>query len=122
MPPSTRTLDALTAIRASIGVANYLTPGLVSWTLGFGSRPPTELRYVCRIWAARNLAFAAATRVSEGEARRGWLRANVAIDVLDALSGLGLVHRRGRLVPEAPVAVLLPAAAAGLGLSALRSC
>jgi len=112
-------LAALTAIRASIGVTTWFTPEVVALLLGFRRPVRPELRYVARIWGARNMAFAAATATVEDDARRSWLAANVAIDVIDLAAGALLLraHRAGPV--GAASALGLPAVAAGLGLAAI---
>jgi hypothetical protein len=116
-----RPLDALTALRAAIGLATYLTPGAVTRLLDFRRPAGADVRYVCRIWGARNLTLAVATRTAPPSARRGWLAANVAIDLVDLASGLRFVrHRRpGRLARL--TATVPPAVAAGCGIAARRA-
>lgn len=112
-------LDALTAIRGSIGLATLFAPRLVTWSIASPRAPREELRYVMRIWAARNLAFAVATRAAPSDAALGsWLRANVAIDVLDLASGVVYARRVRPGVRGAAFATLPPALAAGLGVAA----
>jgi hypothetical protein len=105
-------LDALTAVRGSIGLAALFAPRVVTWSLGFARPPSGELRYVLRIWGARNLAFAVATRV----APRSWLPANVAIDAADLVSGVAYARRARPGVRGVAVATVPPLVAAGLGV------
>ncbi|HEX8646440.1 MAG TPA: hypothetical protein VF715_06035 [Thermoleophilaceae bacterium] len=109
-------LDALTAIRGSIGVAALFAPRVVAWSLGVRGGPGEELRYVMRIWGARNVVFALATPRDPGS----WLPGNVAIDLLDLASGVVYARRTRPGVRGVAVATVPPLVAAALGTAAAR--
>ena len=115
-------LDALSAIRGLIGLGALFAPRLVTWSLGFRRPPGTELRYVMKIWGVRNVVFEVAARSAPpGPARASWLRASVAIDLLDLLVGLVFVRRARPGARTATAATLPPAVAAGLGVASYRA-
>ena len=113
-------LHFLLAIRGSIGLANLLAPQLVARMLGFRSPDARELHYVMRIWAARNLALTGGTWRAAGDARRTWLAANVAVDLLDVASGARFHAGSQRGAFSRALSALPPVAAAALGAAAAR--
>src|SRR4051794_91959 len=117
----TLALDVLTALRARIGAGAYPTPAIVWRLLGFRGGARDELRYVSRIWGARNLALAAATRAAPPGRRGGWLAVNVAIDLADVASGCAYVRRRRPGALSGVTAIAPAAVAATLGVTPARA-
>jgi hypothetical protein len=112
-------LNALVAERFAIGAGAWLAPRLSGRLFGFDPDSGGELPYLSRLFAVRDLALGTGALMSEGDARRTWLRIGVACDVADTAAGLiGLV--RGELSPLTTVLVTAAAVTAtGLGIVAL---
>ena len=77
---------ALAALRAFAGVGIWVAPGLTARLFGF--EPDRGRFYVGRLAGSRQVALAAGTALSNGDARRVWLRLGLSCDVLDTLAAV----------------------------------
>jgi hypothetical protein len=78
---SVKAVNALVVYRAFAGVSIWVAPGLTARFFGF--KPDRGQFYVGRLAGSRQVALAAGTLLSDGEARRLWLRLGLICDVLD---------------------------------------
>jgi hypothetical protein len=112
-------LNALVAERFAIGAGAWLAPRLSGRLFGFDPDSGGELPYLSRLFAVRDLALGTGALMSEGDARRTWLRIGIACDAADVGAGL-IGGSRGQLSPFTTVLVTAAAvAAAGFGVAAL---
>ena len=119
MPPSTA-ITALAGMRVSIGAGAWATPRVAGRLFGLDPDGNPQLPYLGRLFGVRELALAAGTLSTEGEARRRWLQLGVICDVADAAAAL-LARRRGYVGPVTTVLLTVPAVgAAALGVVALQ--
>ncbi|HET6633453.1 MAG TPA: hypothetical protein VFH77_00345 [Streptomyces sp.] len=105
----------LCALR-SVGGAAFVAPA--AGTRTFGIEDDAEGTYLVRLFAARNLAFAAGVLASRGRARRLWYQAGIACDALDTAAGL-LGLRAGKKPSSAAVDTGAALAATLLGVAGL---
>jgi hypothetical protein len=117
MPSSS--IPALSGLRAAVGVGAWATPNVSARLFGLDPGNNPQASYVGRLFGARDLALAAGTLTTEGEARRRWIQLGVACDLADAAAGY-IAGRTGVLPKPAAVMVTgVALIAAGLGASAL---
>jgi hypothetical protein len=117
MPASS--IPALSGLRAVVGVGAWATPN-VSGRL-FGLDPVSNPQAVGRLFGARDLALAAGTLTTEGEARRRWVQLGLACDLADAAAGY-IAGRTGVLPKPAAIMVTgVALLAAGMGAAALAA-
>jgi len=105
----------LCTLRA-VGGAAFIAPGIGART--FGIPDDAEETYLVRLFAARNVAFAAGLLASSGRARRLWYQAGIACDVLDVAAGL-LGFRAGKERSAAIVDTTASLIATALGVAGL---
>jgi hypothetical protein len=89
----------LSTLRA-VGGAAFLAPTVGTKT--FGITDDAEGAYLVRLFAARNIAFAAGVLLSKGNSRRLWYQAGVICDALDVAAGL-IGFREGKKRSSAAV-------------------
>lgn len=89
----------LSTLRA-VGGAAFLVPA--AGTKTFGIADDAEGAYLVRLFAARNIAFAAGVLLSKGRARRLWYQAGIICDALDTAAGL-IGYREGKKPSSAAV-------------------
>jgi hypothetical protein len=85
MPASS--IPALSGLRAVVGVGAWATPNVSGRLFGLDPVGNPQASYVGRLFGARDLALAAGTLTSEGEARRRWIQMGLACDLADAAAG-----------------------------------
>ncbi len=107
---------ALLCALRSIGGAAFVAPALGART--FGIPDDAEGTYLVRLFAARNVAFAAGLLASTGRGRQLWYRAGIACDVLDVAAGL-LGLRAGKPRSSAIVDTSASLVATALGVAGL---
>ncbi|HEX2232287.1 MAG TPA: hypothetical protein VHG69_02865 [Thermoleophilaceae bacterium] len=111
-------LRGLVAIRGAIGLSCWFAPEVVASMLQLRTPLNEEVRYVCRIWGARNITLAAGTAAAEGSSRRALLEINIAIDLVDLVAGALFVRARRPGMLGYATSTLPAAAAAALGIAA----
>jgi hypothetical protein len=79
-------INALVAYRAFAGTAIWVAPGLTARVFRFES--DRGRYYLGRLAGSRQVALAAGTALSKGDAQRLWLRLGLACDVLDTLAAV----------------------------------
>jgi hypothetical protein len=79
-----KVVHALVAYRAFAGVGIWVAPGITARLFGF-ERDRSQF-YVGRLAGSRQVALAAGTAITDGEARGLWLRLGLSCDVLDTLA------------------------------------
>jgi hypothetical protein len=108
------------AIRAAVGAASWIAPGLVGRTFGMRTEENPQAPYLGRLFGARDVALAYGTLTTSGEEQNRWLIAGLGCDAADAAAGI-VAWRAGYLSTFS--SVLVTAAAlngVALGLVALR--
>ncbi|TMM06072.1 MAG: hypothetical protein E6G10_01250 [Actinobacteria bacterium] len=112
-------VSLISGLRASIGAGAWLAPNLTGRLFGLDPDGNPQSSYLARLFAIRDLALAAGTLGSEGDARRRWLQLGLACDLADAAAAY-LAGRDGTLPKPAAVMTGGTAlAAAGMGVAAL---
>jgi hypothetical protein len=110
----------ISAVRAVVGAAAWLAPRPSAKLFGLDSDANPQAPYLGRLFGARDVALAAGTLTTAGEAQDRWLVAGLGCDVADAAAGIA-AWRAGYLSTLS--SVLVTAAALNgvvLGLVALR--
>jgi hypothetical protein len=108
------------AVRAVVGAAAWIAPRPSGKLFGLDPDANPQSPYLGRLFGARDVALAAGTLGTEGEAQDRWVMAGLGCDIADAAAGLA-AWRAGYLSPLS--GVLVTAAALNgvvLGLVALR--
>jgi hypothetical protein len=107
-------------VRAVVGAAAWIAPRPSGRLFGLDTGANPQAPYLGRLFGARDVALAAGTLTTTGEAQDLWVKAGLGCDVADAAAGLA-AWRGGYLSPLS--GVLVTAAALNgvvLGLVALR--
>ena len=110
----------ISVVRAVVGAAAWIAPRPSGRLFGLDSGANPQAPYLGRLFGARDVALAAGTLTTEGEAQDRWLMAGLGCDVADAAAGVA-AWRAGYLSTLS--SVLVTAAALNgvvLGLVALR--
>ena len=110
----------ISVVRAAVGAGAWIAPRVSGRLFGLDSGANPQAPYLGRLFGARDVALAAGTLTTEGEAQDRWLMAGLGCDVADAAAGLA-AWRAGYLSTLS--SVLVTAAALNgvvLGLVALR--
>ena len=110
----------ISAVRAVVGAAAWIAPRPSGKLFGLDSNANPQAPYLGRLFGVRDVALAAGTLGSEGEAQDRWLRAGLGCDIADAAAGIA-AWRAGYLSTFS--SVLVTAAALNgvvLGVVALR--
>src|SRR5439155_23228613 len=89
-------VSLISGLRASIGVGAWLAPNLTGRAFGLDPDGNPQASYLARLFAIRDLALAAGTLGSEGDARRRWIQLGLACDLADAAAAY-LAGRDGTL-------------------------
>jgi hypothetical protein len=110
----------ISAVRAVVGAVSWIAPGAAGRLFGMNVGDNPQAPYLGRLFGARDVALAAGTLSTTGEAQDLWLKAGLGCDLADAAAGLA-GWRAGYLSPLSGVLVT-GAALNGvvLGLVALR--
>jgi hypothetical protein len=110
----------INVVRAVVGAAAWIAPRPSGKLFGLDSNSNPQAPYLGRLFGVRDVALAAGTLGSEGEAQDRWLRAGIGCDIADAAAGIA-AWRAGYLSTFS--SVLVTAAAlngVALGVVALR--
>jgi hypothetical protein len=119
MPASS--IPALSGLRAVVGVGAWATPNVSGRLFGLDPVSNPQASYVGRLFGARDLALAAGTLTTEGEARRRWIQMGLACDLADAAAGY-IAGRTGVLPKPAAIMVTgVALLAAGMSAAALAA-
>src|SRR4051794_4389537 len=112
-------VQMISGLRAWIGSSAWLAPNLTGKLFGLDPSRNPQSAFMARLFGVRDLALAAGTLGSEGNARTQWLRLGVACDLADA--GAAYLAGRNGTVPRhaAILAGGTALAAAGMGVAAL---
>lgn len=103
--------------RVALGAVALLAPGLAARVMGAGGGKDAGRDLVTRIFASREIALGAGYLLSDGRGRTLWARLGVAVDSLDAVSGL---KSRKAGVPLWASAGFSAIAAGAVGLGAAK--
>ncbi|KAA1415824.1 DUF4267 domain-containing protein [Nocardioides humilatus] len=105
--------------RIAIGVSSIASPQLTAKVFGVSPEANPHMGYFTRMFGVREIALGALTLMAKGEVRRTMLKAGIAVDSGDAITGaIGLARQD---VPKFAGATLTIVAlgAAGSGAAAL---
>lgn len=112
-------VQMISGLRAQIGASAWLAPNLTGKLFGLDPASNPQSAFLGRLFGARDIALAAGTLGSSGEARSQWLRLGLACDLADAAAAY-LAGRNGTVPKHAAIMAGGTAiAAVGLGLAAL---
>jgi hypothetical protein len=110
----------LAVLRIAVGAGAWLTPNLAAKAFGMDPEGNPQASYMGRLFGIRDVALAAGTLNSTGEARNLWLRLGLVCDAGDALAAV-IAGRNGTLPKASAALVFAPAiAAVAAGAIALR--
>ena len=113
-------LKQISAVRAVVGAVAWIAPRPSGRLFGLDPDSNPQAPYLGRLFGARDVALAAGTLSTAGEAQDMWVKAGLGCDLADAAAGLA-AWRAGYL---STLSGLLVTAAAlngvALGLVALR--
>ena len=113
-------VQMLAGLRAQIGTSAWLAPNLTGKLFGLDPASNPQAAFLARLFGVRDLALAAGTLGSNGDARTQWLRLGVACDLADAAAAY-LAGRNGTVPKHAAILAGGTAlAAAGMGVAALN--
>jgi hypothetical protein len=110
----------ISAVRAVVGAVSWIAPRPSGRLFGLDTDANPQAPYLGRLFGARDVALAAGTLTTAGEAQDRWLVAGLGCDVADAAAGIA-AWRGGYLSTLS--SVLVTAAALNgvvLGIVALR--
>jgi hypothetical protein len=108
----------LLATLRAVGAGAFVAPGVGART--FGIPDDAEGKYLVRLFAARNVAFAGGLLASRGDARRLVYQAGIACDVLDIGAGL-IGFKEGKERSSAIVDTAASLVATALGVAGLMA-
>ena len=112
-------VQTLAGVRASIGASAWLAPNLTGKLFGLDPAANPQSAFLGRLFGVRDVALAAGTLGSSGEARAKWLQLGVVCDLADAAAAY-LAGRNGTVPKYAAILAGGTAlAAAGMGVAAL---
>ena len=113
-------VQMISGLRAWIGTSAWLAPNLTGKLFGLDPSSNPQSAFLGRLFGVRDIALAAGTLGSEGNARTQWLRLGVACDLADAAAAY-LAGRNGTVPKHAAILAGGTAlAAAGMGVAALN--
>jgi hypothetical protein len=112
-------VQMISGVRAWIGTSAWLAPNLTGKLFGLDPASNPQAAFLGRLFGVRDIALAAGTLGSGGEARAKWLQIGLACDVADV--GAAFLAGRNGTVPKhaAMLAGATALAAVGLGVAAL---
>ena len=100
-------------VRGLLGAAAYIDPDRTARARGLDPGRNTQMRYLGRVFGARDMALGAALLASTGEGRRKLLWACVGIEVLDTASAL-IALRTGTIGKAAAIRLVGAVVAAAI--------
>jgi hypothetical protein len=113
-------VQMISGLRAQIGASAWLAPNLTGKLFGLDPEGNPQAAFMARLFGVRDIALAAGTLGSEGDARAKWLRVGIACDLADAAAAY-LAGRNGTVPRHAAILAGGTAlAAAGMGVAALN--
>src|SRR3954470_14376292 len=95
-------VQMISGLRAQIGASAWLAPNLTGKLFGLDPKSNPQAAFLARLFGARDLALAAGTLGSSGEARTQWLRLGLACDAADAAAAF-LAARNGTVPKHAAI-------------------
>lgn len=113
-----RAIHTMALVRGALGAAAYLDPDRTARWMGLDPDRNTQMRYLGRVFGARDMALGAALLALTGDGRQKLLWACVGIEVLDTASAMialrtGTIEKRAAaLLVGAVVAAAIPEAIA----------
>src|SRR4051794_30358386 len=113
-------VQMISGLRAWIGASAWLAPNLTGKLFGLDPASNPQSAFLGRLFGVRDIALAAGTLGSEGEARATWLRLGVVCDLADF--GAAVLAGRNGTVPKhaAFLAGGTALSAAAMGVAALN--
>jgi len=113
-------VNSLAGLRVAFGTGAWATPNLAGMLFGLDVAGNPQGPYLGRLFGIREIALAAGTLASKGEARRTWLLTGLLCDAADA--GAAMLGRRdGYFSMPVTARLAVPAiAAVALGVIALQ--
>ena len=116
-------MDPVTGIslgRIAIGVGSITSPQLTARLFGLSPAANPHVGYFARMFGVREIALGALTLMAKGEVRRTMVKAGIAVDSGDAVTGaLGLARKDVPKLAGGMLAVVAVGAAAS-GAAALK--
>ena len=110
---SDRAIQTMALVRGLLGAAAYIDPDRTARAMGLDPDRNTQMRYLGRVFGARDMAMGAALLASTGEGRRKLLWACVGIEVLDTASAL-IALRTGTIGKAAAIRLVGAVVAAAI--------
>ena len=110
---SDRAIQTMALVRGLLGAAAYIDPDRTARAMGLDPGRNTQMRYLGRVFGARDMALGAALLASTGEGRRKLLWACVGIEVLDTASAL-IALRTGTIGKAAAIRLVGAVVAAAI--------
>lgn len=110
---SDRAIQTMALVRGLLGAAAYIDPDRTARAIGLDPDRNTQMRYLGRVFGARDMALGAALLASTGEGRRKLLWACVGIEVLDTASAL-IALRTGTIGKAAAIRLVGAVVAAAI--------
>ncbi len=110
---SDRAIQTMALVRGLLGAAAYIDPDRTARAMGLDPDRNTQMRYLGRVFGARDMALGAALLASTGEGRRKLLWACVGIEVLDTASAL-IALRTGTIGKAAAIRLVGAVVAAAI--------
>src|SRR3954466_6160350 len=112
-------VQMISGLRAWIGTSAWLAPNLTGKLFGLDPVSNPQAAYLGRLFGIRDVALAAGTLGTDGDARRKWVQLGLVCDVADAAAAY-LGGRNGTLPkPAALMTGVTALVAAGMGVQAL---
>jgi len=116
-----RVVQALAIYRAFAGVSVWLAPSQMARVFGLETGDGSALAYAGRLAAVRELTLGVGPLISDGEARRTWLRLALLCDLSDTLAAATGARGSGLPAGAAARAGAATITSGLLTLAALRS-
>ena len=110
---SDRAIQTMALVRGLLGAAAYIDPDRTARAMGLDPDRNTQMRYLGRVFGARDMELGAALLASTGEGRRKLLWACVGIEVLDTASAL-IALRTGTIGKAAAIRLVGAVVAAAI--------
>lgn len=108
-----RAVATMAIVRAALGAAAYVAPDRTARAMGLDPHRNPQMRYLGRVFGARDMALGAAVLTSSGDARRLLLHTCVAVEALDAASAV-IAYRTGTISRLSAAALLGAVVAAAI--------
>ena len=109
-------ISMLAGLRLAVGTGAWLAPNLSGRLFGLDPDANPQASYLGRLFGIRDIALAAGTLTTEGDARRKWIQIGLVCDLADSAAAY-LGGRNGTL-PKASAVMTAGAAIAAVGMGA----